>query len=419
MKEKNMKRTISLWLGLPAAAGLLAFALLPALAQTSTTPTEPTAPKASTKPTGKIHGRVIGPTGEITAAGTVSLSSDGGLTTKYSFQVSETGDYSGTASPGTYTLVFRAPNTPANKVVDQLDGVKVVVGQDVVQDIDMSRKAFLDKLTPEQKKQIEELKTKNAEVLKSNAVIKNLNADILAASQDFKDADAARATATQALGATASKSDVDAKEAELKAAKYTEVETLMQKDTAAKPDASILWADLGQAQVGLKKYDQAEVSYKKALELEAASKKPIMDVQGLSNAGLGEIYARTGKVPEANAAYDAAAKINPTHASVYLKNEAVIFYQMNNPAAQAAAADEAIKADPTSALAYYLKGNGLIANTTVDPKTQKLISPPGCMEAYQKYLELAPDGPYVPEVKSILTSFGQKIATTYKAGKTK
>ena len=413
-----MKRTNLLWLGLPAAAGLLALALLPALAQTNTTPTEQTTTK-STKPMGNIHGRVIGPTGEITAAGTVGLSNDGGLTTKYTFQVSETGDYSGAASPGTYTLIFRAPNTPANKVVDQIDNVKIVVNQDVVQDVDMSRKAYIDKLTPEQKKQIDEIKTRNAEVLKSNAVIKNLNADILAAAQDFRDADAARATATQTLGATASKSDIDAKEAELKAAKYTAVESLMKNDTAAKPDASILWADLGQAQVGLKKYDEAEASYKKALELEAASKKPIMDVQGLSNAGLGEIYARTGKVAEANAAYDAAAKINPTHAAVYLKNEAVIFYQMNNPAAQAAAADEAIKADPTSALAYYLKGNGLIPNTSVDPKTQKLVAPPGCMEAYQKYLELAPDGLYAPEVKSILTSFGQKLPTTYKAGKVK
>jgi cytochrome c-type biogenesis protein CcmH/NrfG len=80
--------------------------------------------------------------------------------------------------------------------------------------------------------------------------------------------------AIQALGATASKADIEAKEAEIKTAKYTEVETLMLKDTQAKPDASALWAQLGQAQVGLKKYDEAEAAYKKALELEAASKKP-------------------------------------------------------------------------------------------------------------------------------------------------
>jgi hypothetical protein len=37
------------------------------------------------------------------------------------------------------------------------------------------------------------------------------------------------------------------------------------------------------------------------------------------------------------------------------------------------------------------------------------------MEAYQKYLQLAPDGPYAGEVKGILAGFDQKIDTGYKA----
>jgi hypothetical protein len=69
------------------------------------------------------------------------------------------------------------------------------------------------------------------------------------------------------------------------------------------------------------------------------------------------------------------------------------------------------------AQAYYLKGNGLIANTTVDPKTQKMIAPAGCLEAYQKYLDLAPTGAYADEVKQILASFSQKLDTAYKAPK--
>jgi tetratricopeptide (TPR) repeat protein len=165
----------------------------------------------------------------------------------------------------------------------------------------------------------------------------------------------------------------------------------------------------------LKKYDAAEASYKKALEVESTSKKPILDVQGLADSGLGEIYARTGKVPEANAAYDAAAKVNPTQAGLYLKNEAVIFFQMNNGDAQVAAADEAIAVDPNEPILYYLKGQGLIQKATLDPKTQKIVAPPGCLEAYQKYLQLAPDGPYAGEVKGILAGFDQKIDNSYKA----
>ena len=236
-------------------------------------------------------------------------------------------------------------------------------------------------------------------------VIKNLNADLKVVTQDIKDAAAAHATALSTLGDKASKTDLEAKEAEIKTAKYTEIETLMLKDTAAKPDSSILWAQLGQAQVGLKKYDVAEATYKN------------IAIQGLANSGLGEIYARTTKIPEANAAYDAAAKINPTQASFYFKNEAVIFFQTSQGDAQVAAANEAIAADPAQPLVYYLKGQGLIQKATVDAKTQKIILPPGCAEAYQKYLDLAPTGPYAPEVKGILDQASQKASTTYKATK--
>ena len=191
----------------------------------------------------------------------------------------------------------------------------------------------------------------------------------------------------------------------------------MTKDTAAKPDAAVLWAQLGLSQAGLKKYDAAETSYKKALEVDTASKKPNPAIQGMANAGLGEIYARTGKVPEANAAYDAAAKANPPSAGTYLRNQAVIFFQQGNADAQVAAADEGIKNDPNDALLYYLKGQGLVQKATVDPKTNKIVLPEGCADAYQKYLELAPTGPYAADAKGILDQAGQKINSTYKASK--
>jgi tetratricopeptide (TPR) repeat protein len=405
VKEKNMKRTISLWLG------LLAFAVFPAFAQT------PATPPASTGPTGKIHGHVTNPTGASQTVGSVSLSNSGEQKAKYTFPVSSTGDYSGEAAPGAYTAAYRAPDTPPDKVVDSFDNVKIVTGQDVLQDFDMSRKAYIDKLPPDQQKQLEELKKHNSEAMKANEVIKKLNDDLRVVTQDIKDADAARATALQTLGATASKTDLDAKEAEIKTTKYTEIETLMAKDAAAKPDASVLWAQLGQAQLGLKKYDDAEATYKKVLDLEAAAKKPNPQIQGLANSGLGEVYARTGKVPEANAAYDAAAKVNPAQAGFYFRNEAVIFFQVNNADAQVAAAQEAIKVDPTQPVLYYLIGNGLVQKTTEDTKTHKLVAPPGCLEAYQKYLELAPNGIYAADVKGILAGFDQKIDTSYKAPK--
>jgi tetratricopeptide (TPR) repeat protein len=411
-----MKRTISIWLG------LVAVALLPALAQTPA----PAAQTAPAGPTGKIHGQVTNPTGAPQNGGTISLvgvglASGPGLkaatTDKGTITVDANGQYSAEVSPGTYRLVYRTPGMAMDKEADHVESVKVLQGQDLVQDIDMSRKEYVDALPPEQKKQLEDLKKHNSEALKANEVIKNLNNDLKIVTQDIKDADAAHATAVSTLGAAAAKADIEAKEAEIKTAKYTEIETLMLKDTQAKPDASILWAQLGQAQAGLKKYDEATATYKKVLDLESTSKKPNPAIQGLANSGLGEIYARTGKVQEAEDAYDAAGKINPTQAGFYLKNEAVIFFQTNQGDAQVAAADKAIAIAPDQALLYYLKGNGLVQKTTM--VNNKLVAPPGCMEAYQKYLQLAPDGPYAAEVKGILAGFNQTVDTTYKAPKKK
>jgi tetratricopeptide (TPR) repeat protein len=401
-----MKRTFSLWLGMTAVAGMLAFALPSAHAQA------PSAEKL-----GKIHGHVINPTGQPQGGGTISLSTDGGHTLLFTFPVDATGAYSGEAKPGTYTLVYRESDTAEGKMVDSIRAVKIVADVDLSQDDDMSRQEYIDTMSADDKKRLDDLKKQNAEALKSNAVINMLNADLKVVSQDKKDIDAASTTAQQTLGAGATKADLTAKTDEIKAAKYTDIQSLMTKDTGLKPDEPLLWNNLGFAQAGLKENDDAIATYKKSIDMETASKKPRLPVIGAAQAGLGEVYAHEDKVPEANAAYDAAAKADPSLAPLYLRNEAVIFYQDNDNAAETAAANEAIKIDPTQAILYYIKGQGLVANATVDPKTQRIVLPPDCTAAYQKYLELAPTGPYADEVAGILQQAGEKVSSSYKAPK--
>lgn len=394
-----MKRNLSLLLG------VLAFALLPAFSQTPA------------GPMGKVHGHVTNPTGEPQGGGSVSLSTDGGATLKFTFPVDAEGNFSGEAAVGTYAAVYRAADTPVGKMVDMIRGIHVVEGQDVVADIDMSRQEFIDKLPADQKKQLEDLKKQNSEAIKANKVINQLNNDLKVVNQDIRDAEGARNQAAQELGASATHEAIEAKAEEIRNAKYTEIYNLMTKDSAVMPDQSILWTNLARAQIGLKKYADAEANYKKAIELETASKKPKPEVIGIANAGLGEAYARQGKTDEAKAAFDAAAKADPTRAAFHLRNEAVIFFQEKNSPAQVAAADEALAADPNQAILYYIKGQGLIMNATVDPKTNRIVLPPDCEEAYQKYLALSPTGPYANEVKGILAQAGEKINPNYKAPK--
>jgi len=369
-----MKRNLTLLVGLAVLAAM------PMMGQT----TQATDTATAAPTTAKIHGRVLDPTGTPKSSGTISLSQDGGKSSQYTFPVSSTGDYKGEAKPGTYDVVYRQLDTPADKMADDVPNVKLTLGNDVNQDVDMSRKEYMDKMTSEQRAQIEEFKKKNAEILKTNAVIKNLNADLQSARQSIRDK------------------------------KFEDAEALMLKDTGLKADSAILWIELADAQLGLKKYDDAETNFKKTIDLDKAAPKQNAEIEGGANSGLGEIYARAGKVPEATAAYDAAAKWNPIAAAQYLTNEAVIFYQLGNADAQAAAADAGIKLDPTSRpILYYLKGNALVQKATVDPKTNVIILPPGCADALQQYLVLAPDGQFAKDVKEILASAGQKINSSF------
>jgi len=400
-----MKRTLSLCLG------LFALAFLPAIAQ------QP-APAPAAGATGKIHGQVLNPTGQPQANGTVTVSTDG-QASKLDMPVGPDGNFSGEIAAGTYFLIYRAPDTPKGQMVDEVRGVKVVAGEDTAANVDMSRPEFLEKMSPDQRKQLEEIKKANAEAFKANNVINHLNADLKAVGTDKHDIDMAAQTAQQQLGATAAKADIEAKATEIKTAKYTDIESMMTKDTEAKPDEAILWTNLAFAQFGLKKNDEAIANYKKSLDLETASKKPRGEVIGAANAGLGEVYARTGKADDANKAYDAAAAADPQRAAVYLKNEAIIFFQQGNATAQAAAAEKAIAANPSDALLYYIKGQALVANATIDPKTNRIVLPDDCTAAYQKYLELAPQGSFAGEVAGILQQAGQKVNSNFKAAPAK
>ena len=220
--------------------------------------------------------------------------------------------------------------------------------------------------------------------------------------------------------------------------RYSDAESLMQKDSQANPEAILVWVELGLAQLGLKKYHEAELSFQKALGIDpdtqkamhredfyaeegrthssrntadhvvATTSKLTPDVKGVCYAALGEIYARAGKTAEAQAAYESAVKNNPSQAALYLGNETVIFFQVGNSDAQLAAAEQAIAVDPNRAMLYYFKAQALTSKATVDPKTQQLILPPGCLDAYRKYLALDPNGKFVNDAKGVIAAAGEQ-----------
>jgi len=167
----------------------------------------------------------------------------------------------------------------------------------------------------------------------------------------------------------------------------------------------------------LKNYSDAADAYQKGVQLDTAAAKPNpVDIASAYNQ-LGVALSHAGKAADATAAFDGAVKADPTKAGMYYKNEAVILFNSGQGDAALPAAEKAIAADPNEATAYIIKAKVLIAKATLDPKTQKLVAPPGCVDAYQHYLSLEPDGPSAQEAKDVLAGLGEKVDLNYKKGK--
>ncbi len=358
-----------------------------------------------------VHGKVTNAVGGPVTSGEIRFTQDRAAEEKnrrylYTFPLDTTGNYKGSGiAPGSYLVVV----FQGDKSVDFQDNVNFTAGENHMLDFDMSRKEYIDKMTPEERKALEEYKKKNSEVTAANQKIANLNNLLTQARSDTK------------------------------AGNYDAAITAMQQATTQKPDEGILWVALGDAQLGSAdtaakaakaagkpvdptiqaKYADAAASYKKAGETNAASKKPNPETAAAAYNQLGQALAKSGDGKGASDAYEQAAKALPANAGMYYYNEAATLYNAGKLDDAAVAADKAIAADPKRADAYYIKAQSLIPKARVDPKTQKIVAPPGCVEAYQEYLELVPEGPRSDEVKGILQGIGAEVKSSYKAGKKK
>jgi tetratricopeptide (TPR) repeat protein len=357
-----------------------------------------------------IHGHVNNAAGMLVNDAVVKLSTDKSTDPKtvkwtYTFPVDANGDYKGTGiDPKTYIVVV----TSKDVVIDYFAEQNFKAGEDKLVNFDMTRKEFIDKMTPDEKKQLEDYKKNAAAAIAANATIKNLNAALTQARADNK------------------------------AGNYEAAVTSMTQATTQAPTEAILWITLGDGQLGVadkalkaakssgkgatdpdvqQKFTDAVASYKKAIDLNAVAKKPMPETAADAYNQIGQAYGKIGDAKTASDAYDNAAKAEPAKAGMYYFNEAATLYNAGKMDEAATAADKAAAADPTRAEAYYIKGQALVQKVTVDPKTQKIVAPPGCADAYQKYLELAPDGPHAAEVKDVLTGIGEKVKSNYKAGK--
>jgi tetratricopeptide (TPR) repeat protein len=163
-----------------------------------------------------------------------------------------------------------------------------------------------------------------------------------------------------------------------------------------------------------KRYESASTDYKKAIEIKQNDQKDpnLNKTLAAYYNNLAESYSKSGKVDDAVKSYQQAATLDPPNAAQYNFNEGAVLTNSGKADEAIVAFDKVIAADPNKADAYYWKGVNLIAKETAD-KDGKVTAPPGTAEAFQKYLELQPDGKYADGAKGMLASIGATVETGF------
>jgi tetratricopeptide (TPR) repeat protein len=186
-----------------------------------------------------------------------------------------------------------------------------------------------------------------------------------------------------------------------------------EKASGLGPTQHVVWSHLGddyyyrsdketgdvkQADLG-----KAEVDYQKAIELAPG------------NAAYHNNYAlilvREKKLDEGQAELGKAATLEPASAGKYYYNLGAVLANTNQNDPAADAFKKSMATGYTEA--YYQYGLTLVSKATTSPDG-KIVAPDGTVQAFQKYLELAPTGPNAQAAKDMLTALGAPIETNFQ-----
>jgi tetratricopeptide (TPR) repeat protein len=165
--------------------------------------------------------------------------------------------------------------------------------------------------------------------------------------------------------------------------------SLVEKD----PNAPLVLFKLGEAYDSAGRNEEAAEAYQQAIALKA-------DVPGYYN-NLGNVLARAGKIDEAKAAYAKSAELDPANAATAWRNFGISLYNANRLGDAVEPFQKSADLDPKNPQTWYLLGASLVYKMTtkqVGDKVQVQFAP-GTIEAYQKAVELDPNGTWGQQAK--------------------
>jgi tetratricopeptide (TPR) repeat protein len=358
------------------------------------------APRAAAQ-TGTVAGQILDVAGKPWAELAVEALSDQGAKTEtktdkdgnFSFRNLRTGIY-------TITVVLPAPNQPfmAAKLQVQAGSESPKVNVN-----------FKDIIAKQGSEYAEQQKKQEEEKQKFQGMKQHFDQGVALLSQVGQaKADLAKAPADQRDAVKQQVTDLSGKA-------VTEFEAAKGAAPEKDPNLHLIYARLGDAYDAAGRSDDAANAYKQAIEV-----KP--NAAYYNN--LGGILGRAGKTAEAMAAYQKSAELDPTNAATAYRNGGITMYNAGKMKEAIEPLKKSTELDPKSAQAWYLLGAALVGAMEYKKVGDKMevVVQPGTVEAYQKAVELDPNGQYGQQAKQGLDALAQiapGIETKIKSTKKK
>jgi tetratricopeptide (TPR) repeat protein len=188
--------------------------------------------------------------------------------------------------------------------------------------------------------------------------------------------------------------------ADLSAKAVTELEGAKAAAPEKDPNLHLIYARLADAYDVAGRTDDAIAAYKQAIEF-----KPTAAYYN----NLGGIEGRAGKIDEATAAYQKSAELDPINAAQAWRNFGITLYNASRLKEAVDPLKKSTALDPKNAQGWYLLGAALVGAMETKKVGDKLefVIQPGTVEAYQKAVELDPNGTYGAQAKQGLDALQQ------------
>jgi tetratricopeptide (TPR) repeat protein len=180
----------------------------------------------------------------------------------------------------------------------------------------------------------------------------------------------------------------------------TELEAAKTAAPDKDPNMNLIYARLGDAYESAGRVDDAVNAYKQAIAI-----KPLPAYYN----NLGGVLGRSGKIDEAMAAYQKSAELDPPNAAQAYRNGGITMYNAGKMKEAVEPLKKSTELDPKSAQAWYLLGAALVGSMEYKKVGDRMevVVQPGTVEAYQKAVELDPNGTYGQQAKLGLEALAQ------------